>query len=451
MKDVTAISYLIGLPEEILESRDVSYNRTIFTQIPGAEEMRACCRTRQTLLFHFTTVSRIFALPDTLRAYCPEGLFETLQAEFKRSESNWDMANQLSSRITELAIPVMTALKVRAPEAIAAAIFAWPNHDKRSFESASKQYHSPKLRFPFKCYIPKPSSYGTALYALFNGDDLLYNAAPIELAIQATGKILPSEPILVGTPLPAESTRPITSNENITYIQSSFTPDIIPTVGSYRISYIDFDNIPCFLTALICSYADSSHCVKIYYDDRARKSIQPFLNCKYVETIFVERLKADKSLADARIIVDVMQDCYLEQASQAVLYSSDSDYITLAAPLKQRGMDFSVVGLEGHITRTYIDRLSETARCYILSDKAIIPVLNDQIIATFLRTLLLQKPLAEITSDYLIENILSAMADEKYRNLLYKPLVSAIERVLPTITLSLDMGAISLRLPAQSA
>ena len=78
-KDTTKLAYLMGVPDEIIttmsEENDILSQ---FYQYSHSSLVRAYFRARQVMLFHFTNGKKIFELPDSLRSYCPDGVFDEL-------------------------------------------------------------------------------------------------------------------------------------------------------------------------------------------------------------------------------------------------------------------------------------------------------------------------------------------------------------------------------------
>ncbi len=308
-------------------------------------------------------------------------------------------------------------------------LFVWPKQTKITLLSLSRQYHNKKFSFPYECFFPKPSTFESSLPHILDNDESLYNAPPIKLAIAAGNIRHIPEATLESLPLlsspPAKWDFP-----NIVYIDQPFSPAYIKEHGDCQINYVDSDNVPSYIIAQLCAYASSSRLVKLFYDDRSHKDISIFQHQPYVELFNVERLKSEKSLVDAQIIVEILRDAYCNASAHSVLYSSDSDFYALSQPMSQAGVPFSVVGLEENFSEKYIEQLSKQAECYILSDKAIVPQLDTALIKQILTQQITRLPLAELSVSGLSQIILNTIADAPYQTLLAQDVNSIIRNLL---------------------
>lgn len=440
----TKLTYLLGVPAGIVRKRceaDEEFQR--LASLEGAALIRANCRARQAVLYHFTNGKKIFQLPDSLRSYCPGDLFEQFQEEYRRLYYAWDFVNAATRRIAALLPETLAELDIPHGDILSSLLFQWPEQNKVSLTALSEQYHSKRFRFPYDCFIPRPSSFESSLPYLLTSDAALFSAPPVDLAVSAQAASQRTAlPRIHRRPPPPEWDMP-----RVRYLDDPFSPEDVETVGSMRISYVDFDNMPPFVTAQLCGDAAPDRLVKIFYDDRSRGSVEAFQGMEHVELHCVERLKSEKSLVDTRIIAEALRDCYERKPSQAVLFSSDSDFFVLASILSGQGVAFTVVGLEGNILPYYVEKLTEYADCSILSGKAAVPVLDRVMVRRLLARQLAARPLGESSVPELARLILDAFAEERYRGLLLKSVESEVERLLEGARLRVLNGQLQLEFP----
>lgn len=424
------LSYILGVSDIVLEGRfGDEYNPSALSKLGQASLIRAYCRARQTILFHFTNGKKIFDLPDALRSYCPDTVFDELQQQFKLCYYAWDFVNLMTARILD-ALPVtLSAMDIPYGDILTDILFDWPKQTKITLLSLSQQYHNKRFSFPYECFFPKPSTFENSLPHILDSDKALYNSPPIKLAIAAESAHHTLANSSEALP-PLSSPPPKWDLPNVVYIDQPFSPSYIQIHGERQINYVDSDNVPSYVIAQLCTYASSSQIVKLFYDDRSHKDISTFQNQPYVELFNVERLKSEKSLVDAQIIVEILRDAYCNASTHAVLYSSDSDFYALSQPLSQAGVPFSVVGLEENFAERYIGQLSSQAECYILSDKAVIPQVNRTLIQQILTRQIIRSPLAELSVSGLTQMVLDAIADISYQGLLAQDVSSTIRSLL---------------------
>ena len=436
---VNKLAYLLGVPEPMISSQ-LSPDQKIedFSYIGEAPRIRACCRARQVALFHFTGGKKIFSLPDSLRSYCQDGIFDELQQEFQDAGGSWTFANRMTDSIVGSVKETMEAMDIPHADILLELIFRWPSQNKATFMTLSQQYHNRRFSFPYSTFIPKPKSFEQNLRYLLTSDEVLFSASPIALAISAQAGGAKAEP----QPAPEALDFP-----NATYISTPFSTALIPYREGTCVSYIDYDNIPPFIAAQICRTATYSHPVKMFYDDRARGDINTLMGFPFVEFCFVERLKAEKSLVDSRILTAVVQDCYTDHPSQAILYSSDSDFFVLAPILAGEGVAFTVVTQEENVSPAYVEKLGgHNAECCILSKAAAVPSPDPELIKNLLRHQLLHTTLGECKIQEITKEVLHGFADEKYHSLLQKTTEAEIEKLLKGAKLVVKNGGVALEL-----
>lgn len=427
---VLYLSYMLGVSDIILENRfGSSYDPAMLSTLGEASLIRSYCRARQIVLFHFTNGKKIFELPDALRSYCRGTLFEELQQLYKQCYYSWDFINLMTDRILDSLPETMSAMGIPHSDILTDILFVWPRQNKTSLLALSNQYHNKKFSFPYECFFPKPSTFKTALPHILDSDEALYNAPPIKIAISTEKTHLNS--LVASKSLPPLPPPPEKwSFPNVSYIDQPFSPAYIPAYGECQINYIDSDNIPGFVIAQICTCASPLRIVKLFYDDRSHKNISIFQDLPYVKLFNVERLKSEKSLVDAQIIVEIMRDAYCNASTHSVLYSSDSDFYTLSQPLSQTGIPFSVVGLEENLSETYIEQLSKQAECYILSDNAVVPQVNTMLIKQILTQQITRLPLTALSVSGLTQTVLDAIADAPFQAVLLQDISSTIRGLL---------------------
>lgn len=439
-KDTTKLAYLMGVPDEIIttmsEENDILSQ---FYQYSHSSLVRAYFRARQVMLFHFTNGKKIFELPDSLRSYCPDGVFDELVSEYKRLYDAWEFANAMTERILGELPEALDEMRLPNEEALKKLLFFWPTQNKTSFTALSEQYHNKKFRFPYECFIPKPSTFGTYLPNLLSSDQAFYASPPIKLAISADSEVSEGEREEWGM-APDEWVFP-----HVRYIDHPFKVECIESVGGCQINYVDFDNTPPYVIAQLCSSADAAHRVKIFYDDRSYKSLDALRCMPHVSLCNIERLKSEKSLVDSQIIAECLQDLLERKClDQAVLYSGDSDFYVLAGIFARRKVSFSVVSHEKSILRYYVEKLKVSATCYILSDRAIIPVVDAALVRRLLCQQLLSTPLVDCSLAMLVKMVLSAFAEDRFRPLLYKQVEKEVISLLENARFSINDGRLSL-------
>ena len=432
---VNKLAYLLGVPEAIIQPQfaDEQSLETI-AATECVPEIRARCRARQVALFHYTGGKKIFRLPDSLRSYCVGGIFDELQQEFLAAYDSWEFANRMTDFVVENAQRTLEALDIPHPDILLELIFKWPTQNKSTFLALSQQYHNKKFSFPYAVFIPKPKTFEDKLPYLLTNDETLFSSVPIALAISSQAGEAKME--LREAPEPFQL-------PNTTYIDSPFSPSSISYQEGVCCAYVDYDNMPPFLAAQICKAATKQHPAKVFYDDRVRGDIEVLKHFPFVEFCFVERLKSEKSLVDSRILTEIMRDCYTSRPRQVTLYSSDSDFFALAPILKQEGISFTVIALEGHVSPTYIEKLGEyDVNSYILSKLAVVPVPDEELIRSLLRYQLLHTVLGECRVQDVVQKILGSFSEEKYHTMLAKNTETEIEKLLAGAKLVVKNGGI---------
>ena len=162
-----------------------------------------------------------------------------------------------------------------------------------------------------------------------------------------------------------------------------------------------------------------------------------------MEFCFVERLKSEKSLVDSKILTEIVRDCYTSRPNQVILYSSDSDFFALAPILKQEGIAFTVIALEGQVSPTYIEKLGEyNASSYILSKLAVVPVPDVELIRNLLRHQLLHSVLGECSVQGITQKILGSFSEGRYHTMLAKSTEAEVEKLLAGAKLVVKNGGI---------
>lgn len=432
---VNKLAYLLGVPETIIQpllSDGQDLGRIAAAE--GAPEIRARCRARQVTLFHYTGAKKIFRLPDSLRSYCAGGTFDELQQEFLAACGPWEFANRMTEFIMENAQRTMEVLNIPHADVLLELIFKWPTQNKATFSSLSQQYHSRKLNFPYATFIPKPKSFESKLPYLLTNDETLLSSVPITLAISTQVRETKQEP--------REAPEPFQLS-NATYIDSPFSPNGIFYHEGMCCAYVDYDNMPPFMAAQICRSATKQHPAKVFYDDRVRGDIEVLRHFPFVEFCFVERLKSEKSLVDSKILTEIVRDCYTSRPNQVILYSSDSDFFALAPILKQEGIAFTVIALEGQVSPTYIEKLGEyNASSYILSKLAVVPVPDVELIRNLLRHQLLHSVLGECSVQGITQKILGSFSEGRYHTMLAKSTEAEVEKLLAGAKLVVKNGGI---------
>lgn len=439
-KDTIKLAYLMGVPDEIIATtseEDEILSR--FRRYICASLVRACFRARQVVLFHFTNGKKIFELPDSLRSYCPDGIFEELADEYKLLYDAWEFANAMTERILGQLPGAFEEMELSNQEVLAKLLFFWPVQNKTSFTALSEQYHNKRYRFPYDCFIPKPSTFGTYLSNLLSSDNAFYAAPPVKLAVSA-GSEAPEREGEEAWTVPEEWVMP-----HVRYIDRPFKAEYIEPVGSRQINYVDFDNTPPYVVAQLCSSADASHRIKIFYDDRSRNSLDALRCLPYVSLCNVERLKSEKSLVDSQIIAECLQDLLERKyVSQAILYSGDSDFYALAGIFARHETAFAVVGFEKSIQKYYVEKLEGKADCYILSAKAIVPTVDAALVRRLLCQQLLSAPLENCSLAILTQTVLSAFAEESFRPLLYRQVEKEVVSLLGKARFSVNDGRLNI-------
>jgi len=208
---------------------------------------------------------------------------------------------------------------------------------------------------------------------------------------------------------------------NVHFIQHRFTADLLPVVAGNTISYIDFDNTPENLVSQVCTLSSVARRVKIFYDDRSVKNINTYKGMAYVDTIFVPRLKCQKSLVDTAIAVEIMKDLYSTDMTSAILFSSDSDFFPLSAAFNERGKKLIVVTLEDNVSADYIHALS--AACtdtYVLSQQAVTPTIDKEVVRKLLTNLMNTESFRELNLKKTVNSILAAISPAEFHHLLAK-------------------------------
>ena len=434
-KIVTPLSYLLGISDEICELRfREDYEPEKYAEVPWAHKVRAMMRTRQTVIFSMKGGKKFYSLNDSLRSYCPDGYFEELCRMLSQSLDVTDFVNNLSKQIDLYVEEAMVGLGIPHAEALKNTLFSWPNHSKKSLRDISTMYmkRMKKNEFPYKVFIPKPASFGTSLHSLLDSDEHLWKAPPIQLAISKE-KPAPAPVVTVvpDTEVVEESSCAVQQEEtaipteglspNVHFIQHRFTADLLPVVAGNTISYIDFDNTPENLVSQVCTLSSVARRVKIFYDDRSIKNINTYKGMAYVDTIFVPRLKCQKSLVDTAIAVEIMKDLYSVDMTSAILFSSDSDFFPLSAAFNERGKKLIVVTLEENVSADYIHALSDTCTdTYVLSQQAVTPIIDREVVRQLLTNLVNAESIRELNLKKTVNSILAAISPAEFHHLLAK-------------------------------
>lgn len=433
-KIVIPLSYLLGISDEICELRfREDYEPEKYAEVPWAHKVRAMMRTRQTVIFSMQGGKKFYSLNDSLRSYCPDGYFEELCRMLSQSLDVTDFVNNLSKQIDLYVEEAMVGLGIPHAEALKNTLFSWPNHSKKSLRDISTMYmkRMKKNEFPYKVFIPKPASFGTSLHSLLDSDEHLWKAPPIQLAISKE-KPAPAPVVMAVTDMEvveesiavqqAEADTPLEClSPNVHFIQHRFTADLLPVVAGNTISYIDFDNTPENLVSQVCTLSSVARRVKIFYDDRSVKNINTYKGMAYVDTIFVPRLKCQKSLVDTAIAVEIMKDLYSTDMTSAILFSSDSDFFPLSAAFNERGKKLIVVTLEDNVSADYIHALS--AACtdtYVLSQQAVTPTIDKEVVRKLLTNLMNTESFRELNLKKTVNSILAAISPAEFHHLLAK-------------------------------
>lgn len=434
-KIVIPLSYLLGISDEICELRfREDYEPEKYAEVPWAHKVRAMMRTRQTVIFSMKGGKKFYSLNDSLRSYCPDGYFEELCRMLSQSLDVTDFVNNLSKQIDLYVEEAMVGLGIPHAEALKNTLFSWPNHSKKSLRDISTMYmkRMKKNEFPYKVFIPKPASFGTSLHSLLDSDEHLWKAPPIQLAISKE-KPAPAPVVTVvpDTEVVEESSCAVQQEEtaipteglspNVHFIQHRFTADLLPVVAGNTISYIDFDNTPENLVSQVCTLSSVARRVKIFYDDRSIKNINTYKGMAYVDTIFVPRLKCQKSLVDTAIAVEIMKDLYSVDMTSAILFSSDSDFFPLSAAFNERGKKLIVVTLEENVSADYIHALSDTCTdTYVLSQQAVTPIIDREVVRQLLTNLVNAESIRELNLKKTVNSILAAISPAEFHHLLTK-------------------------------
>lgn len=442
---VCNIAYLLGLPSDILEREyPDDFNLAEIEAIEHAEVIRGYSRFRQIIVLRNEPTNR--TTPFTLRQFCREPIYNKIGELMYDCNHIYEAINKAGMYIDSTIVSVLSACKVKCPEVIAKLLFHWPTQDKKSLGLLSTQYKNKKYNYPYDMFIPKPAAFGSTLPYLLMNDTSLYQSPSIafECAQQPSG---------LGLKLPAENgnTFPVVpvpeSNWNGTgasYITTSFLPEtILDAAGS--VSYIDFDNLPTSLTAAVCNAASEKHIVKIFYDENSASNISHFENMPNVELIRTIRLCAAKSLVDNKITTTVMSDIFLKAVQHIFLYSGDSDFCILSEVAEQHNIPFTVIAIEEHIKANYVVQLyRQNSTAFILTSSAVIPTLSQAAVTKQLLTILNKSPLQNVTTDFLVNAILSAMGGEDYRAFLQKDITKIVSQAMSRITVKWDCGIASL-------
>lgn len=436
-KIVIPLSYLLGISDEICELRfREDYEPEKYAEVPWAHKVRAMMRTRQTVIFSMKGGKKFYSLNDSLRSYCPDGYFEELRSMLSQSLDTTDFVNKLSQQIAWHAEEAMVGLGIPHAEALKETLFSWPNHSKKSLRDISTMYEKRmrKSEFPYKVFIPKPASFGTSLHSLLDSDEHLWKAPPIQLAISKEKPAPAPAPVVAVVPdteVVEESSCAVQQEEtaipteglspNVHFIQHRFTADLLPVVAGNTISYIDFDNTPENLVSQVCTLSSVARRVKIFYDDRSIKNINTYKGMAYVDTIFVPRLKCQKSLVDTAIAVEIMKDLYSVDMTSAILFSSDSDFFPLSAAFNERGKKLIVVTLEENVSADYIHALSDTCTdTYVLSQQAVTPIIDREVVRQLLTNFVNAESIRELNLKRTVNSILAAISPAEFHHLLAK-------------------------------
>ena len=441
---IIPLSYLLGIADDVCEHRfGDKYKPEEYAKVPWAHKIRAMMRTRQTVIYSIYGGKKFYSLTDPLRSYCPKGFFDEMQKMLSSCGNAPDFVNKLTSLIDEHVEDAMKGLDIPHGEALRKTLFLWPKHAKKSLTDFSTMYMSKKRKytFPYKVFIPKPGTFGSSLYGLLESDENLWDAPPIRVAISQEKSVCEppkehEEPVSItaGAVMAATTDSRYT---NAHYIQTAFYPSQLPVLAGNVISYVDFDNTPEHLVAQLCAQSSVARRVKIFYDDRASKDITLFQGFAYVEPIFVPRLKCQKSLVDTAIAVNVMKDLYDAPMTSAVLYSSDSDFFPLTAAFNERGKKLIVVTLEDNVADDYVDALSESADTYVLSQQAITPVIDKNVVLRLLTNLVNSESIRTLNVKGVVNSILAAISAPEFHHLLTKDVTDIVVELLQNAKIEL--------------
>lgn len=437
---VMKVAYLLGVAEEAMTVRyREQYNKTELASAPGAEVIRAYARARQTVLFHLTCGPKIFSLPDSVRSYCPDGVFSELRTIYSDVCTPEGFINRMTEEIVKLLPEALAALSIQHRQIIIDFLFKWPVQNKKSAVDLSKQYHNKKYSFPLQAFIPKPHSFSTSLSKLLDSDENLWSAPPIQLAIgRDADKDEPAE-----QETPAE----VTQRAAVTVIDRPFRPEMIEWDGEgLQVNYVDLDNVSETIVSRLCASSSQTNLVKIFYDDRTRRQLALFENMPYVDLIFVERLRSIKSLVDSAILTEAVADLYTLHVNHGVLYSSDSDYFSLALKFYNYGAAFSVVGTEDKMCDTYAEAVSKYARCYSLTENASVPVIDGTIIEKLLIGQLTSVPIGTLSVRDIVNYILENTVERRYHPLLTKEVEDIVESMLKKSHIETNKGLLRVTL-----
>lgn len=437
---VIKVAYLLGVAEEAMEVRyREQYNKEDLALAPEAKILRAYARARQTVLYHITCGPKIFSLPDSVRSYCPDGVFSELRKIYSDVCTPEGFINRMTEELVKRLPETMSALAIPHSQIIIDYLFKWPVQNKKSAVDLSKQYHNKKYSYPLLAFIPKPHSFSTSLSKLLDSDDALWSAPPIQLAIGRDadkGKPAEQEPSAEARPRAA-----------VTIIDRPFRPEMIEWDGEgLQVNYVDLDNVSETIVSRLCATSSSTNLVKIFYDDRTRRQLALFENMPYVDLIFVERLRSIKSLVDSAILTEAVADLYTLHVNHGVLYSSDSDYFSLALKFYNYGAAFSVVGTEDKMCDTYAEAVTKYARCYSLTENASVPVVDEAIIEKLLIGQLTSVPIGTLSVRDIVNYILENTVERKYHPLLTKEVEDIVESMLKKSHIETNNGLLRVAL-----
>ena len=447
-KDAVAnIAYLLGIPSDLLAREYPDFDEEKIHGIKDAERIRVYNRFRQIILRRNKTNDR--STPFSLRQFCSPELYDEIDKLIYGCNSIPEAINKVGNVIDASIVEILKACKVPYPDEIAGIIFHWQVQTKKTLDVLCAQFKNPKYNYPYDIFIPKPQSFERNLRYLLTNDESLYNAHPIAFSIakRASSDISLPPPNELHEPsaVQSEAETNIWVRAGAIYCADRFSP--IEAIGTKNscISYIDFDNIPVYLTASVCNVASDSHKVKLFYDANSFSHIKHFENMPFVELIQVVRLSATKSLVDNKINTQIIIDAFKGDAQHIFLYSGDSDFCVLSETVLDMGIDFTVISVEQSIKQNYVELLhSHGATIYVLSQQAVIPTLSAAVVEKQLLGILSSTRIRDITLDYLTEAVLETMGGEEYRTFLQNDLEKIITKLMSKIQISWKNGLFSL-------
>ena len=132
-----------------------------------------------------------------------------------------------------------------------------------------------------------------------------------------------------------------------------------------------------------------------------------------------------------------MKDLYDAPMTSAVLYSSDSDFFPLAAAFNERGKKLIVVTLEDDVADDYVEALSESADTYVLSQQAITPVIDKNVVLRLLTNLVNSESIRTLNVKGVVNSILAAISAPEFHHLLTKDVTDIVVELLQNAKMEL--------------